>query len=32
MLKLGFEYIKDISYECNKGEKIYEGKEYILKL
>ena len=30
--KLGFTYIKDIPYECNIGENIYEGKEYILKL
>ena len=30
--KLGFTYIKDISYECNSGKNLYEGKEYILKL
>jgi ribosomal-protein-alanine N-acetyltransferase len=30
--KLGFIYIKDIPYECNNGKKLYEGKEYILKL
>ncbi|MCB2357185.1 GNAT family N-acetyltransferase [Clostridium estertheticum] len=30
--KLGFAYIKDIPYECNRGGNIYEGKEYILKL
>jgi Acetyltransferases, including N-acetylases of ribosomal proteins len=29
MEKLGFRYIKDIPYECNFGENIYEGKEYI---
>lgn len=30
--KLGFEYVKDISYECNHGKVIMEGKEYILKI
>ena len=30
--KLGFTYIKDIPYECNRGKNLYEGKEYILKL
>jgi ribosomal-protein-alanine N-acetyltransferase len=30
--KLGFTYNKDIPYECNRGENLYEGKEYILKL
>ena len=30
--KLGFTYIKDIQYECNRGRNIYEGKEYILNL
>jgi ribosomal-protein-alanine N-acetyltransferase len=30
--KLGFEYIRDIPYECNKGKNIYLGKEYILRL
>lgn len=30
--KLGFSYIKDIPYECNGGQNLYEGKEYILKL
>ena len=29
---LGFTYIKDIPYECNRGKNLYEGKEYILKL
>ena len=32
MKKLGFQYVKDIPYECNAGTKIYEGKEYVLKL
>lgn len=32
MEKLGFTYIKDIPYECNKGENVYQGKEYILRL
>ena len=32
MKKLGFQYVKDIPYECNAGTKIYEGKEYILIL
>jgi len=32
MEKLGFTYIRDIPYECNMGENIYEGKEYMLKL
>lgn len=32
LMKLGFTYIKDIPYECNRGNNIYEGKEYILKL
>jgi len=30
--KLGFTYIKDIQYECNRGKDLYAGKEYILKL
>ena len=30
--KLGFTYIKNIPYACNRGENLYEGKEYILKL
>lgn len=30
--KLGFSYTEAIPYECNKGNNIYEGKEYILKL
>ena len=30
--KLGFTYVRDIPYECNRGENIYEGKEYILNL
>lgn len=29
--KLGFIYTRDIPYECNHGEKIYQGKEYIWK-
>lgn len=29
--KLGFSYIRDIPYECNDGNNIYEGREYILK-
>lgn len=32
MKKLGFEFVKDIPYECNEGQNIYEGKEHILKL
>lgn len=28
--KLGFVYRKDIPYECNGGEHVYEGKEYAL--
>ncbi|HWT27326.1 MAG TPA: GNAT family N-acetyltransferase, partial [Mobilitalea sp.] len=30
--KLGFTYVKDIPYACNRGENIYGGKEYILKI
>lgn len=30
--KLGFKYVKDIPYECNRGKNLYEGKEYVLKL
>jgi len=30
--RLGFIYIKDIPYECNRGKNLYEGKEYVLKL
>lgn len=30
--RLGFTFIKDIPYECNRGKNLYEGKEYILKL
>ncbi len=30
--KLGFTYIKDIPYKCNRGEYTYVGKEYILFL
>lgn len=30
--KLGFTYIKDIPFECNRGKNLYEGKEFILKL
>ncbi|MFL0248039.1 GNAT family N-acetyltransferase [Candidatus Clostridium stratigraminis] len=30
--KLGFTYIKDIPYVCNRGKNLYIGKEYILKL
>ncbi|QAA33686.1 GNAT family N-acetyltransferase [Clostridium manihotivorum] len=30
--KLGFEYIRDIPYECNRGKNLYQGKEYILRL
>ena len=30
--RLGFSYIRNIPYECNGGENLYEGKEYILKL
>ncbi|GFP76284.1 GNAT family N-acetyltransferase [Clostridium fungisolvens] len=30
--KLGFKYIKDIPYECNRGKNIYDGREYILEL
>lgn len=30
--KLGFEYVRDIPYECNRGKVIMEGKEYLLKL
>lgn len=32
MNKLGFTFIKDIPYECNRGKNLYEGREYILKL
>lgn len=32
LIKLGFTYIKDIPYICNKGNNVYEGKEYILFL
>jgi ribosomal-protein-alanine N-acetyltransferase len=32
MVKLGFTYIKDIPYECNRRKNLYEGKEYILRL
>ena len=32
MKKLGFEFVKNITYECNDGKNLYEGKEYILKL
>lgn len=31
MKKLGFQYVKDIRYECNEGKNIYDGKEYIIK-
>ena len=30
--KLGFTYIKDIPYECNRGKDLHEGKEYMMKL
>lgn len=29
--KLGFRYTKDIPYECDGGENVYEGREYILR-
>jgi len=32
LMKLGFIYIKDIPYICNRGKNTYEGKEYILFL
>lgn len=32
MKKLGFEYVRDCTYECNKGKVIMEGKEWLLKL
>lgn len=32
MEKLGFKFLRDIPYECHKGEKVYEGKEYQLDL
>lgn len=31
MTKLGFQFVKNIPYECNGGTKTYEGKEYIWK-
>lgn len=32
MKKLGFKFIKDISYECNRGTVIREGKMHVLYL
>ena len=32
MEKLGFTYSRDIPYECNGGNTVYEGKEYILMM
>lgn len=32
MKKLGFKYMKDIPYECNRGSVMREGKMYILYL
>ena len=32
MIKLGFKYVKDISYECNDGSVALEGKMYSLIL
>lgn len=31
MIKLGFQFMKNIPYECGGGTKTYEGKEYLWK-